>query len=160
MESEKYNVTGMTCAACSAHVEKAVRGVSGVTSVSVNLLMNTMLVGYEAPATEALICQAVEKAGYGAIPVGAATGKRANDSIAGSGASKSDMAGGSRTVDGNGMQDVFTDRETPKLRKRLIASLCLLIPLMYVSMGHLMWGWPVPAAFAENPGRSHSISFC
>ncbi len=151
MESEKYNVTGMTCAACSAHVEKAVRGVSGVTSVSVNLLMNTMLVGYEAPATEALICQAVEKAGYGAIPVGAATGKRANDSIAGSGASKSDMAGGSRTVDGNGMQDVFTDRETPKLRKRLIASLCLLIPLMYVSMGHLMWGWPVPAAFAENP---------
>lgn len=125
----------MTCAACSAHVEKAVRTVAGVTAVSVNLLMNNMIVEYEEPATETLICQAVEKAGYGAGAAGG-SGERRAGGTAGSGA---------------GAQDVFVDHETPKLRKRLIASLCLLIPLLYVSMGHLMWGWPVPAAFAENP---------
>lgn len=139
--TEKYNVTGMTCAACSAHVEKAVRGVAGVTSVSVNLLMNNMMVEYEEPATEALICRAVEKAGYGAA-LAVAGGHGA---AGGNASSAGGMSGG------NGAQDVFADRETPKLRKRLIASLCLLIPLMYVSMGHLMWGWPVPAAFAQNP---------
>lgn len=144
MKTEKFNVTGMTCAACSAHVEKAVRSVAGVTSVSVNLLMNNMLVGYEDPATETLICQAVEKAGYGAARM-EGRGAAAGGSVLGAGGS---TAGGNGTA---GAQDVFVDRETPRLRRRLIASLCLLIPLMYVSMGHLMWGWRVPAAFAENP---------
>ncbi len=140
--TEKYNVTGMTCAACSAHVEKAVRGVAGVTSVSVNLLMNNMMVEYEEPATEALICRAVEKAGYGAaLAVAGSHGASGGNGVPPAGG----MSGE------NGAQDVFADRETPRLRKRLIASLCLLIPLMYVSMGHLMWGWPVPAAFAQNP---------
>lgn len=124
MKTEKFNVTGMTCAACSAHVEKAVRGVEGVDTVSVNLLMNNMMVSYEGPAVEDAICQAVEAAGYGAVPAGAEKERH---------------------------EDAFEDHETPKLRRRLIASVCLLLPLMYVSMGHLMWGWPAPAAFAENP---------
>ena len=146
MKSEKFNVTGMTCAACSAHVEKAVRSVAGVAAVSVNLLMNTMLVSYEEPADVELICRAVEKAGYGAVLIGAGN----HGTVNGNG-----TVGQSCTADRNcpagGGQDAFTDRETPRLRKRLIASLCLLLPLMYVSMGHLMWGWPVPDAFAENP---------
>lgn len=125
MKSEKFNITGMTCAACSAHVEKAAASVTGVHKVSVNLLMNSMIAEYEEPATRQAICAAVEAAGYGA--------------------SAADEEAEHKT------QDVFTDQETPKLRRRLIASLCLLIPLMYVSMGHLMWGWYVPAAFAENP---------
>lgn len=128
----------MTCAACSAHVEKAVRGVEGVGTVSVNLLMNNMVASFQEPATEAAICQAVEKAGYGAVPV-------------------SGSGGGSCSVNGKnggttaGGQDAFADHETPKLRRRLTASLCLLVPLMYVSMGHLMWGWPVPEGLAGNP---------
>lgn len=149
MKTEKFSVTGMTCAACSAHVEKAVRGVTGVTSVSVNLLMNNMLVNYEEPATETLICQAVEKAGYGAARMGG-RGTATGGNISGAGVNSAS----SGTTAGNGAgstQDAFVDHETPKLQKRLIASLCLLIPLMYVSMGHLMWGWRVPAAFAENP---------
>lgn len=138
MKTEKFNVTGMTCAACSAHVEKAVRGVEGVGTVSVNLLMNNMVASFQEPATEAAICQAVEKAGYGAVPV-------------------SGSGGGSCSVNGKnggttaGGQDAFADHETPKLRRRLTASLCLLVPLMYVSMGHLMWGWPVPEGLAGNP---------
>lgn len=124
MKTEKFNVTGMTCAACSAHVEKAVRSVAGVDNVSVNLLMNHMMVSYGESATADTICQAVAAAGYGAAPAGAEKAQR---------------------------EDSFADHETPKLRRRLIASLCLLLPLMYVSMGHLMWGWPVPAAFAGNP---------
>lgn len=142
MKTEKFNVTGMTCAACSAHVEKAVRSVAGVKAVSVNLLMNNMIVEYEEPAGEALICQAVEKAGYSAVSVEAGS----RGAAGGNG-----TAGGGRAASASGAQEAFVDHETPKLRKRLIASLCLLIPLMYVSMGHLMWGWPVPAAFAENP---------
>lgn len=138
MKTEKFNVTGMTCAACSAHVEKAVRGVSGVDSVSVNLLMNHMVASYEEPATADIICQAVEKAGYGATLANA---------DGGAGRGSTDGKSG-RAVGG---QDAFADHETPKLRRRLIASLCLLIPLMYVSMGHLMWGWPVPGGFAGNP---------
>ena len=138
MKTEKFNVTGMTCAACSAHVEKAVRGVSGVDSVSVNLLMNNMMATYEEPATVDAICQAVEKAGYGAALANAGGGAGQRGA-----AEKSGRAAGD--------QDAFTDHETPKLRRRLIASLCLLIPLMYVSMGHLMWGWPVPEGFAGNP---------
>lgn len=125
MINEKFNITGMTCAACSAHVEKAVRAVEGVQSVSVNLLMNSMVAEYENPASEQMICQAVEAAGYGASAAGGEVKAKAGSE--------------------------FEDHETPKLRRRLIASLCLLLPLMYVSMGHLMWGWHVPAAFAENP---------
>lgn len=125
MKNEKFNITGMTCAACSAHVEKAVRSVEGVQSVSVNLLMNSMVAEYENPASEQTICQAVAAAGYGA-------------SVAG---------GDVKEKEGS----EFEDHETPRLRRRLIASLCLLLPLMYVSMGHLMWGWYVPEAFAGNP---------
>lgn len=123
MKTEKFNVTGMTCAACSAHVEKAVRGVPGVDTISVNLLMNNMMVSYGETATADAICQAVADAGYGASLAGAEKVRQ---------------------------EEPFADHETPKLRRRLIASLCLLLPLMYVSMGHLMWGWPVPGAFAEN----------
>lgn len=151
MKTEKYNVTGMTCAACSAHVEKAVRGVEGVTTVSVNLLMNHMLVGYEEPATQALICQAVEKAGYGAAPAGGGAYGAAGSHGMGSDGNTACGSSCSSGMGAGGAQDAFVDRETPKMRRRLIASLCLLIPLMYVSMGHLMWGWPVPAAFAEDP---------
>lgn len=125
MQNEKFNITGMTCAACSAHVEKAVKEVDGVQSVSVNLLMNSMVAEYENPATAQSICQAVEAAGYGAAQAGSAKAERTGSD--------------------------FEDHETPKLRRRLIASLCLLVPLMYVSMGHLMWGWYVPEAFAHNP---------
>lgn len=115
----------MTCAACSAHVEKAVKGVDGVQSVSVNLLMNNMVVAYENQATPQSICQAVEAAGYGAAPAGTEPKEKASGD--------------------------FEDHETPKLRRRLIASLGLLLPLMYVSMGHLMWGWYVPEGLAANP---------
>lgn len=115
----------MTCAACSAHVEKAVKGVDGVQSVSVNLLMNNMVVAYENQATPQSICQAVEAAGYGAAPAGTESKEKASGD--------------------------FEDHETPKLRRRLIASLGLLLPLMYVSMGHLMWGWYVPEDLAANP---------
>ena len=125
MKTEKFNVTGMTCAACSAHVEKAVRGVAGVEQVSVNLLMNNMTASFEEPATIDAICQAVAAAGYGAGP-----------------------ADGERSAR---QEDAFVDRETPKLKRRLAASLCLLIPLMYVSMGYMMWGWPVPGVLAGNP---------
>lgn len=159
MKTEKFNVTGMTCAACSAHVEKAVRGVSGVASVSVNLLMNHMLVDYEEPATQALICQAVEKAGYGATPIGVGGhGTAVRDTTDAAGGSAiccsacgSGMMAKSSVTDAGSTQDAFVDRETPKMRRRLIASLCLLLPLMYVSMGHLMWDWPLPAVFAGNP---------
>ena len=126
--STKFSVTGMTCAACSAHVEKAVKGVEGVKSVSVSLLTNSMVVDFDSPATAQKICDAVSAGGYGAAPEGsnAKTG-RAQD------------------------RQALEDHETPRLLRRLIVSLVLLLPLMYVSMGHLMWGWPVPAAFAQNP---------
>ncbi|MDE7358773.1 MAG: heavy metal translocating P-type ATPase, partial [Lachnospiraceae bacterium] len=139
MKTEKFNVTGMTCAACSAHVEKAVRGVAGVETVSVNLLMNNMVASYEEPATADAICRAVEKAGYGAASADAGSGEKRSGADGKSGRS------------GTVGQDAFADHETPKLRRRLIASLCLLLPLMYVSMGHLMWGWPVPEGFSGNP---------
>ena len=125
MKNEKFMITGMTCAACSAHVEKAASSVTGVKKVSVNLLMNSMTAEYEEPATTQAICAAVEAAGYGA-------------GVAGQEAERMD-------------KDIMADHETPRLRRRLVASVCLLIPLMYVSMGHLMWGWPVPAVFAGNP---------
>ena len=128
MATQKFQVTGMTCAACSAHVEKAVMGVTGVDKVSVSLLMNSMIAEYDEPATPQSICAAVEAAGYGASPVGA------------------DDEGRTDNHPGD-----LEDRETPKIRRRLIASVCLLLPLMYVSMGHLMWGWYVPEALASDP---------
>ena len=98
MKTEKFNVTGMTCAACSAHVEKAVRGVAGVDSVSVNLLMNNMVASFQEPATAAAICQAVEKAGYGAAPVnaGSAAGNCSGQSCSVNGKNRRAAAGGER----------------------------------------------------------------
>lgn len=127
MKSEKFQITGMTCAACSAHVEKAAAGVAGVDKVSVSLLMNTMTVEYDTPATPQAICAAVEAAGYGAD------------------------AAGQQAAGTDNREGALEDKETPRIRRRLIASVCLLLPLMYVSMGALMWGWYLPESFAGNP---------
>lgn len=122
---KQYNITGMSCAACSARVEKAVFAVSGVTSCSVNLLTNSMCV--EGSASESSIVEAVEKAGYGA------------------------------TLKGDGVKalstdvDALADKETPVLIKRFVSSLAFLLVLMYLSMGHIMWGFPVPAFLDKNP---------
>ena len=124
---EQYNVTGMSCAACSARVEKAVKKVPGVTSCSVSLLTNSM--GVEGTASPAAILSAVQEAGYGASPKNASASKA-------SGAS-ADL-------------DALADHETPKLERRLIASLGFLLVLMYFSMGHMMWGWPLPHWFDGN----------
>ena len=132
---KQYTVTGMSCAACSARVEKAVSKVDGVTSCSVSLLTNSM--GVEGSATEAQIVEAVEQAGYGASPKGTETetaNGRATNSL----------------EQLKAAQDALVDRETPKLRNRLIASLIFLVVLMYFSMGHMMWGWPLPEFFAGN----------
>ena len=123
---EQYNVTGMSCAACSARVEKAVKAVPGVTSCSVSLLTNSM--GVEGTASSAAIVKAVQDAGYGASPKSAA---------ASADTTSADL-------------DALADHETPKLKKRLIASLVFLIVLMYFSMGHMMWGWPLPHWFDGN----------
>ena len=124
---EQYNVTGMSCAACSARVEKAVKKVPGVTSCSVSLLTNSM--GVEGTASSAAILSAVQEAGYGASPKSASASKAADTSA--------DL-------------DALADRETPKLKRRLIASLGFLLVLMYFSMGHMMWGWPLPHWFDGN----------
>lgn len=124
---EQYNVTGMSCAACSTRVEKAVKKVPGVTSCSVSLLTNSM--GVEGTASPAAILSAVQEAGYGASPKNASSSKA-------SGAS-ADL-------------DALADHETPKLKRRLIASLGFLLVLMYFSMGHMMWGWPLPHWFDGN----------
>ncbi len=121
---EQYDVTGMSCAACSARVEKAVNKVKGVTSCSVSLLTNSM--GVEGTASPQDIISAVEKAGYGA-------------KLKGAGAKKADTGA-----------DSLRDTETPKLRKRLIASVIFLVILMYFSMGHMMWGFPLPSWFDGN----------
>ena len=124
---EQYNVTGMSCAACSARVEKAVSKVPGVASCSVSLLTNSM--GVEGTASDAAIIKAVQDAGYGASP------KKAGAAAA---------AGTSADL------DALQDHETPKLKRRLIASLGFLLVLMYFSMGHMMWGWPLPHWFDGN----------
>ena len=132
---KQYTVTGMSCAACSARVEKAVSKVDGVTSCSVSLLTNSM--GVEGSATDAQIVEAVEQAGYGASPKGTATesdNDKANNSL----------------EQLKAAQDALVDRETPKLVNRLIASLIFLVVLMYFSMGHMMWGWPLPDFFNGN----------
>jgi len=132
---KQYTVTGMSCAACSARVEKAVSKVDGVTSCSVSLLTNSM--GVEGSATDAQIVEAVEQAGYGASPKGTAI------------ESENDKANNS-LEQLKAAQDALVDRETPKLRNRLIASLIFLVVLMYFSMGHMMWGWPLPGFFNGN----------
>ena len=132
---KQYTVTGMSCAACSARVEKAVSKVDGVTSCSVSLLTNSM--GVEGSATDAQIVEAVEQAGYGASPKGTAT------------ESENDKANNS-LEQLKAAQDALVDRETPKLRNRLIASLIFLVVLMYFSMGHMMWCWPLPEFFNGN----------
>lgn len=139
---KQYNVTGMSCAACSARVEKAVNAVPGVTSCSVSLLTNSM--GVEGDAAESEIIKAVVDAGYGATVKGGGSG-------AGS-ASKSDNSSGvsSGHVDYSEARAALEDHETPKLKKRLFISLGFLLVLMYFSMGHMMWGWPVPEFFAHN----------
>ena len=128
---KQYNVTGMSCAACSARVEKAISKVPGVTSCSVSLLTNSM--GVEGTASADAIISAVEEAGYGASEKG-----HASDHTQGQSLSIAEEA------------DSLKDRETPKMKRRLIASLCFWIPLMYLSMGHMMWNWPIPSALAEN----------
>ena len=120
---EQFNVTGMSCAACSARVEKAVKSVPGVTGCSVSLLTNSM--GVEGTAEDSAIIRAVEQAGYGASPKKAAASTSAE-------------------------LDALADHETPKLKRRLIASLGFLLVLMYFSMGHMMWGWPLPRWFDGN----------
>lgn len=132
---KQYTVTGMSCAACSARVEQAVSKVDGVTSCSVSLLTNSM--GVEGSATDAQIVEAVEQAGYGASPKGTAT------------ESENDKANNS-LEQLKAAQDALVDRETPKLVNRLIASLIFLGVLMYFSMGHMMWGWPLPEFFNGN----------
>ena len=124
---EQYTVTGMSCAACAARVEKAVSGVKGVTSCSVSLLTDSM--GVEGTADAGEIIAAVREAGYGAALKKGNKGQNARSSSDG---------------------DTLEDRETPVLKKRLIASLGFLIVLMYVSMGHMMWGWPLPSFFDNN----------
>ena len=123
---EQYNVTGMSCAACSSRVEKAVSRVPGVTSCSVSLLTNSM--GVEGNASSHDIIQAVEQAGYGASLKGA----------------------GKEQVSMSEAEEALADHETPVLRRRLIASVGFLLVLMYFSMGHMMWGWPLPAWFNDN----------
>ena len=124
---EQYTITGMSCAACSARVEKAVGKVPGVTACSVSLLTNSM--GVEGTASPQDIIRAVEQAGYGASPK---------------------AAGPAQAQPAAAALDALADHETPKLKQRLIASLGFLLVLMYFSMGHMMWGWPLPAWFAGN----------
>ena len=125
---EQFNVTGMSCAACSARVEKAVKKVPGVTSCSVSLLTNSM--GVEGTASDAAIIKAVQDAGYGASP-------KASGAASAASSASADL-------------DALADHETPKLKRRLIASLGFLLVLMYFSMGHMMWGWPLPHWFDGN----------
>ena len=131
---EQYHVTGMSCAACSSRVEKAVSKVPGVESCSVSLLTNSM--GVEGTASPEAVIAAVEAAGYGASCKGRGTGT---------------SEGSGNGVSGGGAEaDLLEDTETPVLKKRLIWSIIFLVVLMYFSMGHMMWGWPVPEAMADN----------
>ncbi|MGI6211265.1 MAG: heavy metal translocating P-type ATPase [Anaerovoracaceae bacterium] len=129
---KKYQVTGMSCAACQAHVEKAVSQVPGVDSCTVSLLTNSM--GVEGSASEQDIIRAVEDAGYGASPMG-----------------KQEKAASQEGSLYEEQEEALKDRETPVLKKRLISSVIVLLVLMYFSMGSMMWGWPVPEVFRGNP---------
>ncbi len=127
---KQYTVTGMSCAACQARVEKAVSAVHGVTSCSVSLLTNAM--GVEGDAPDAEIIRAVEKAGYGASAKDTAVKTSAADRM-------------------KAEEEALEDRDTPVLWRRLILSVGFLLVLMYFSMGHNMWNWPLPAFFEHNP---------
>lgn len=127
---DQYTVTGMSCAACQARVEKAVSKVPGVTACSVSLLTNSM--GVEGEAAPGDIIRAVEDAGYGASPKG------------------EEKSSGDYSAKLAAEEEALKDRETPILKKRLITSLGFLLILMYFSMGHMMWGWPLPAFFEGN----------
>lgn len=140
---KQYNVTGMSCAACSARVEKAVGKVPGVISCSVSLLTNSM--GVEGDVAESDIIKAVEDAGYGAT---VKSGNKAEGHIRGGVAPMKENSGNG--VDYSEAREALEDHETPKLKKRLFTSLGFLIVLMYFSMGHMMWGWPVPEFFVQN----------
>ena len=131
---EQYHVTGMSCAACSSRVEKAVSKVPGVESCSVSLLTNS--IGVEGTASPEAVIAAVEAAGYGASCKGRGAGtSRGSGNVASGGGAEADL---------------LEDTETPVLKKRLIWSIIFLVVLMYFSMGHMMWGWPVPEAMADN----------
>ncbi|MBQ9060436.1 MAG: heavy metal translocating P-type ATPase [Firmicutes bacterium] len=154
MSLQKYNVTGMSCAACQARVEKAVGKVPGVDSVAVSLLTNSM--GVEGTADAEQIIRAVENAGYGASPTGGGDAKaggagakagRAGTDPTAAGASSDAAAARARMRE---QEAALEDKETPKLRRRLIASVLILILLMYGSMGHMMLGWPLPEFFNDN----------
>ena len=127
---EQYNVTGMSCAACSSRVEKAVSKVPGVTSCSVSLLTNSM--GVEGTADAGAIIKAVQDAGYGASLKGT-SGEQISASAA---------------------EEALEDHETPALKRRLIASVGFLLVLMYFSMGHMMWGWPLPYCHGTDAASS------
>ena len=135
---EQYTVTGMSCAACQARVEKAVSKVPGVESCSVSLLTNTM--GVEGTASAADIMKAVEDAGYGASPKGAGTGS----------AGAAGRQTGSLSAKLAAEEEALKDHETPVLKKRLLSSIGFLLVLMYFSMGHMMFGWPLPPFFDGN----------
>ena len=128
---KQYDVTGMSCAACSNRIEKAVSKVPGVTSCSVSLLTNSM--GVEGTASPEAVIAAVEKAGYGASEKGARENQARKN-------------GASMAAE----EESLKDKETPEMKRRLIASLCFWIPLMYISMGHMMWSWPLPSVLSEN----------
>ena len=133
---EQYSVKGMSCAACQARVEKAVNKVPGVTSCAVSLLTNSM--GVEGSASAADIIMAVENAGYGA---------KLKDSPA---AQRSGSLSGTAAGQASADEEMLRDRETPLLKKRLMASVVFLCALMYISMGSMMWGWPLPKFFDGN----------
>ena len=133
---EQYTVTGMSCAACSARVEKAVSAVPGVTSCSVSLLTNSM--GVEGTASAQAVISAVQAAGYGASLKGAS--------------SAADRRARRRTR--------WPTTKRPALKRRLIASLGFLLALMYVSMGHMMWGWPLPRLLCGQPRRHGADRRC
>lgn len=129
MKTQKFKVTGMTCSACSSHVHKAVSQLAGVTEVQVNLLTNSMIVTFDDNVTGENICEAVMHAGYGAAP-----------------AEKNETKSVTVANDGS-----IEDKHTKTIIYRLVASLILLLPLMYLSMGHVMWSWPLPDFLARNP---------
>ena len=137
---EQYNITGMSCAACSARVEKAVSKVPGVTGCSVSLLTNSM--GVEGTASPSDIIRAVTEAGYGASPKGV----RKDTGTSGSVPSWAD-------------DEALKDKETPKLKRRLIYSGIILLVLMYFSMGHMMWGWPATLPRCAEYGHSGCARF-
>ena len=129
-ENEKYQITGMSCAACSARVDKAVRHLAGVREVSVNLLTNSMLVSYDSPLTSEAICAAVERAGYGAS-IAAARG-----------------AGDAKRAEKE--RESLEDHESSKILRRFLVSIAFLVPLLYVSMGHMLLALPIPQAMEDN----------